>query len=177
MMKPLCRTCGRIDALLLTIGRGISWVYLLLMLVILAQVVLRYGFANGLVALEEMQWHLYAIGVMFGVSYAQVLDAQVRVDPIHGRLSANARRWIEVGGILLLALPFVLVVFIHSLDFVADAWRTSETSAAPLGLPARWAIKAVIPISFGLLVLALLTRLLVEVSGCPRSNAGHRDGG
>ena len=158
--------------MLCLIGRGLAWVYLVLMLVILAQVVMRYGFGHGLVALEELQWHLYAIGVMFGVSYAQVLDAQVRVDPIHGRLSARHQRWVEVLGILLLALPFVAVVFIHSLDFVADAWRTSETSSAPLGLPARWAIKAVIPISFGLLGLALISRLLRELAGGGKAVAG-----
>jgi len=168
-----CRLCDYADTLVRAIGRTLAWVYLLLMLAILVQVVLRYGFGNGLVALEELQWHLYAIGVMFGISYAQVLDAQVRVDPIYGRLSAGQRRWVEIIGILLLALPFVAVVFIHSLDFVADAWRTSETSAAPLGLPARWAIKAVIPVSFGLLGLALLSRLLRELVGGGRSAGGR----
>ena len=174
----ICRFCEHVDSLLTTIGRLMSWSALALMLVILLQVLMRYGFGNGLVALEELQWHLYAIGVMFGLSCAQALDAQVRVDPIYGRLSPAARRWIEVLGILLLALPFVLVVFVHSLDFVADAWRTSERSAAPLGLPARWLIKAVIPISFGLLALALLNRLLAELSGCRTQHpaGGHRDG-
>ena len=174
----LCCLCRHIDTLLIAIGRWAAWSALLLMGVILLQVVMRYGFGNGLVALEELQWHLYAIGVMFGLSYAQALDAQVRVDPIYGRLSPGAKRWIEVIGILLLALPFVLVVFIHSLDFVADAWRTSERSSAPLGLPARWLIKAVIPVSFGLLGLALVNRLLAELGGCRSDDArtGRSDG-
>ena len=60
---------------------------------------------------------------------------------------------------VIFVLPFVWVVFYHSLDFVADAWRTGERSDAPLGLPYRWAIKAVIPMSFGLLGLAALSRL------------------
>lgn len=151
---------ARVDAVIRVIGRVVAWSGLLLMLVILLQVLLRYGFGHGLVALEELQWHLYAVGVMFGVSYVEVLDAQVRVDPLRARLSPNACRWVELIGILLLALPFTLVVLWHSLDFVADAWRTGERSAAPLGLPARWAIKAVIPVSFALLGLALVNRLL-----------------
>jgi len=176
--RPICRLCLRIDHLLVGIGRLMAWSALLLMAVILLQVVLRYGFGNGLVALEELQWHLYAIGVMFGLSYAQALDAQVRVDLIHDRLSSRAKRRVEVIGILLLALPFVLVVFIHSLDFVADAWRTSERSSAPLGLPARWLIKAVIPVSFGLLGLALVNRLLAEFGCCRRADTetGRSDG-
>ena len=168
--------CDQVDGLIRGIGRWLAWVYLLLMAVILLQVVLRYGFGHGLVALEELQWHLYAIGVMFGVSYAQVLDAQVRVDPLRGRLSDNAKRWIEVLGILFLALPFVVVVQVHSMDFVADAWRTAERSAAPLGLPARWVIKAVIPVSFGLLGIALMIRLTRELFA-PHSVARGDDGG
>ena len=174
-LPGVAEVCDQIDGLIRGIGRGLAWVYLLLMLVILLQVVLRYGFGHGLVALEELQWHLYAIGVMFGVSYAQVLDAQVRVDPLRGRLSANSKRWIEVLGILFLALPFVVVVQVHSMDFVADAWRTAERSSAPLGLPARWAIKAVIPVSFGLLGIALMMRLMRELFA-PHSVSGSRDG-
>jgi TRAP-type mannitol/chloroaromatic compound transport system permease small subunit len=62
-----------------------------------------------------------------------------------------------------LLVPFIYIVFIHSLDFVADAWRINEHSDAPLGLPWRWAIKSVIPISFFMLTLATISRFLRDV--------------
>jgi TRAP-type mannitol/chloroaromatic compound transport system permease small subunit len=68
-----------------------------------------------------------------------------------------------VFGIIFLLFPFIYIVFIHSLDFVADAWRVNEHSDAPLGLPWRWAIKSVIPISFFMLALATFSRLLRDV--------------
>ena len=46
-------------------------------------------------------------------------------------------RIVEIIGIALFIAPFIFVVFYHSLDFVADSWRTSERSDAPLGLPFR----------------------------------------
>ena len=150
----------KIDDFVRAVGHLFCWANGLLVAVIILQVVLRYGFNNGLVIFEELQWHLYAIGVMFGISYAQVNDSHIRVDVLHMRLSGRTQRIIEIIGILFFILPFVWVIFYHSLDFVADAWRTNERSDAPLGLPARWAIKAVIPASFGLLGLAAISRLI-----------------
>lgn len=152
-----------LDRFIRAVGHAVCWANGLLVAVIIAQVVLRYGFANGLVALEELQWHLYAVGVMMGLSYAQVNDNHVRVDILYSRFSVRGKRVVEIVGIVLFVLPFIWVVFSHSLDFVADAWRTGERSDAPLGLPFRWAIKAVIPISFGMLALASLSRLIRDV--------------
>lgn len=152
-----------VDAFINRIGVVISWAYALLVAMIIVQVVLRYGFSRGLVVLEELQWHLYALGVMFGLAYGLVHNVHIRVDLIHMRLSSRSKHLIEIIGIVFLLLPFIAVVGIHSFDFVADSWRINEHSNAPTGLPWRWAIKSVIPISFGLLLLAALSRLLREI--------------
>lgn len=140
-------------------GYALCWVFALLIVVIILQVVLRYGFGHGLVMLEELQWHLYAVGVMFGVAYAQVQDAHVRVDLMHMRFSRRTQRLVEIVGIVVFLLPFVWVVFYSSIDFVAESYRVAERSDAPLGLPYRWLIKSTIPAAFGLLGLAALSRL------------------
>ncbi|MDV7340612.1 TRAP transporter small permease subunit [Terasakiella sp. A23] len=152
-----------IDTFIRYIGNGVCGINALLIAAIIGNVGLRYGFANGQIWLEELQWHFYAIGVMMGLSYAQVNDSHIRVDILHARFSDKTKRIIEIVGVILLVLPFIWVVFYHSLDFVSDAWRTNERSDAPLGLPFRWAIKAVIPLSFGLLGLAILSRLYRDI--------------
>jgi len=68
----------------------------------------------------------------------------------------------EIAGILLLAMPFLFVVFIHSLDFVAESWRINERSLAPAGLPWRWLIKSMIPVSVGLMMLTFINHLYRE---------------
>ena len=147
-----------IDAVIRGIGHVIMWTNLVLIAVIILQVILRYGFGRGLVILEELQWHLYALGIMFGASYALTLDSHIRVDIVHARLSEKWRyRW-DLFGIIFLLLPFAIVIFHQSLDFVHESWRVNERSDAPLGLPWRWAIKSVIPISFGLLIAATVGR-------------------
>ncbi len=149
-----------IDRFVLAIGRVLCWMNALLIVAIIVQVVLRYGFGTGDPKLEELQWHLYAAAVMFGLSYAQVTDSHIRVDVVAMRLSPNALRIWEIFGILVFVLPFIYVVFYHSLDFLAESWRLNERSDAPTGLPWRWAIKAVIPLSFALLALAVFARLV-----------------
>jgi TRAP-type mannitol/chloroaromatic compound transport system permease small subunit len=147
-----------IDAVIHGIGHVIMWTNLVLIAVIILQVILRYGFGRGLVILEELQWHLYALGIMFGASYALTLDSHIRVDIVHARLSEKWRyRW-DLFGIIFLLLPFAIMIFHQSLDFVQESWRVNERSDAPLGLPWRWAIKSVIPISFGLLIAATVAR-------------------
>lgn len=159
-----------IDLFIRKTGMIIAFTYVLLILVIIVQVTLRKGFSSGLIVLEELQWHLYAIGVMFGLAYAQVNNAHIRVDLFYGAFRARSKAWIEVLGLLFLVFPFIAVVFIHSLDFVYGAWEIGERSDSPSGLPYRWLIKAVIPASFFLLFLACLSRFIRDLTFLLRGN-------
>lgn len=153
-----------IDKQILNIGKLASWLYVLLIASIILQVTLRYGFSNGLVQLEELQWHFYGAAVMLGMSYAQVLDAHIRVDLLHMQMRRRKQAWVEILGICFLLMPFAVVIFLHSLDFVYESWRVNESSDAASGLPWRWLIKSVIPVSFVLLMLAAVSRLIRELT-------------
>jgi TRAP-type mannitol/chloroaromatic compound transport system permease small subunit len=135
------RPCRWLDGLIECAGRVACWLNGLLVLVILAQVVLRYAFAKSafaqrLVSLEELQWHLYSVAALFGLSYGLTRDAHVRLDLLHQRLSPRQKELVEVAGHLLLLLPLCAIVLHHGLDFTLNAWRTGERSPSPLGFPA-----------------------------------------
>jgi TRAP-type mannitol/chloroaromatic compound transport system permease small subunit len=153
-----------IDTFIRYVGHTLMWANVIVILVIILQVILRYGFGHGLVILEELQWHFYAVAFMFGLSYAVMTDSHVGMDLVYEKLSPKWQcRW-DIFGILFLLLPFACLIFYYSLDFVHEAWRLNERSVAPQGLPWRWAIKSVIPISFALLVLAAISRLIRTLS-------------
>lgn len=156
---PSVPLADKVDRFIQRIGLSVAWCYVLLVLVIILQVVLRKGFSNGLIVLEELQWHLYAVGVMFGLSYAQTTNSHIRVDLFYSHFRARTKHIIEILGILILVLPFVGIIFFHSIDFFLDSYRIGETSESPSGLPYRWAMKAVIPVTFFLLGLAMISRL------------------
>nr|VFJ59172.1 MAG: TRAP-type mannitol/chloroaromatic compound transport system, small permease component [Candidatus Kentron sp. DK] len=160
----LWRLTASVDALVHSAARILCWANALLIGVILVQVTLRYGFGQGQVFLEELQWHLFALAILFGVSFAQATDSHIRVDILAAGFSERTRRLLEIFGIMVFILPFTWVVFYHSLDFVAESWRLGEHSSAPSGLPWRWAIKAVIPAGFGLLGLVVLAQLARHIA-------------
>ncbi|NVK13194.1 MAG: TRAP transporter large permease subunit [Rhodobacteraceae bacterium] len=141
-------------------GNLVMWANLLLVLAIVSQVALRYLLNQNYPKLDEIQWHFYGLVTMIGISYALVTDSHVRVDVLHMQLSRRARRIIEVIGILTLLVPFIYLMIDQGYDYFYESWRVNERSDSPTGLPARWALKAVIPLSFVLLAAAALARLI-----------------
>jgi TRAP-type mannitol/chloroaromatic compound transport system permease small subunit len=96
---------------------------------------------------------------LLGLAYAYQADAHIRVDVLHERLSERAQAWIELYGILLFLLPFIILILIFSVPFVLVSVQLNEVSQAPGGLPFRWLIKAALPVGFSLLLLAAISRL------------------
>lgn len=152
------------DALIKRIGNMFSWVWVLLVAVIISNVVMRYVFNKGLVEFEEIQWHLYSIGWLVGLSYCFVADEHVRVDLLHDHMSLITQAWVEFLGMLLLLLPFIVLVVIYTVPFVLYSWELGEISDAPGGLPYRWAIKAMLLVGFSLLLLAFISRFSRVIS-------------
>ena len=52
---PLSRV---VDGWMIRIGKAVSWIWLILLGVIMLNVVMRYLFSEGRIELEELQWHL-----------------------------------------------------------------------------------------------------------------------
>ena len=142
------------------IGEVFSWMWLVLLAVIIGNVILRYVFSQGMIELEELQWYLYAAAWLVGLSYTFIGDGHVRVDVVHDRLSLRARMVLEFLGLTLLFLPFVGFVITYAIPFVDLSWQTNETSTSANGLPARWLIKGCLLFSFILLLLVGLARLI-----------------
>ena len=150
---------SRSDAGLARLAGFVSWIWLVLMAVIVSAVVLRFVFGIGRIELEELQWHLYAVGFLMGIVACAVRDRHVRVDVFRERMSARTRAWIDLYGILLLQLPFLALVGWSALPFVIDSFAVGERSSSAGGLPYRWILKASLPIAFALLFVAALSKL------------------
>lgn len=174
LQLPETALSRRLEPVIDLIGRAISWVWLALLLVIVLNVLLRYAFGEGRIEFEELQWHLYAVGFLVGLSYALQADAHVRVDVLHERLQPRTQAWIELYGIVLLLLPFIALILIFSVPFVTSSFAVSERSQAPGGLPLRWLIKAALPLGFALLLLATTARLSRVWAALFRSEDGAR---
>lgn len=157
-----------------TIGRIVMHVYGILVVVVCLQVILRYVFENGLVALEELEWHLWSVGFLFGLSYCVIHDSNIRMDLLYRKFSPLTRECLDAFALLFLVAPFIFIMIVHGLDFTASSWRLNERSDAPLGLPYRWLIKATIPIGMGIFGLAVIARVIRFVELLTRRNNGPK---
>ncbi len=143
---------GSIDGLNEWIGRAVSWLTLIMVLVTFLIVVLRYAFDLGWIALQESVTWMYALVFLLGSGYTLKHDAHVRVDILYQRCSRTTRAWIDLCGTLLLLLPVCGLILWSSWDYVANAWAMGEGSREAGGLPGLYVLKSAI-LALGLLLL------------------------
>src|SRR5215203_2259205 len=73
------------------IGRGVSWLSLAICILMAIDVLLRYAFSIGSVWAQELEWHLLAPLVLFGMTYALHKGDHVRVDVFYARYGPRAQ--------------------------------------------------------------------------------------
>ena len=175
---PRTRVSDLIEGTLKFISGFINWIWIVLVLVIVVNVVMRYAVGVNYVWVEELQWHMYAVGFMIGIGYAVMHDAHVRVDVLANTFSKRTRAVIELLGIALILLPLAYIIVTYAIPFVERSYIRNEGSSAPGGINNRWVIKSVIVIAFvylGLAAFARLTRVSAFLFGFPRARATAQD--
>ena len=178
LLLPHTRFSNIIETVTQRFGEWVSWIWILLLGVVVLNVVMRYLFGEGRIEFEEIQWHLYSIGFLMGLSYGVTTDSHIRVDLFREKMDARLQAWIELYGILLLLLPFISLVVIYAVPFVEYSITTAERSESPAGLSHRWLIKSMLLMGFiflGLATLARLSRLSCYLFGFPRQTREQGD--
>ena len=127
---------------------------LLMLINVFYDSIMRYFFSTGSIALQEMEWHLFAMVFLFGIAYALKEDGHVRVDVFYDRFPPRWKAIVNIAGAVLMLLPLSVLVIEGSVWYVQEAISTGEVSGDPGGLPYRWLIKLVIPASFVFLIVS-----------------------
>jgi TRAP-type mannitol/chloroaromatic compound transport system permease small subunit len=112
----------------------------------------RKIFQIPITPLQELEWHSFFALVFLSLGATLLADRHVRIDIVRARLPERVRIVVEIVGFFVALLPFCLAVIYFGGDAAMKAFATGEHSAAALGLPFRWIIKATVPIG-GLLLL------------------------
>lgn len=149
MLQTIEQFYQRINRIL---GRILAIVYLLMTLNVFIDVVMRYFFHNSSVGMQEMEWHLFSIIILFGVSVALLDEGHVRVDFLYDRFQIRTKAVINIIGTVFFLTPLACLVLFGSIDFVQDSYKIKEISENPGGLPYRYVVKGMIPVAFGMLI-------------------------
>ncbi len=138
------RAAGRAAAVIALIGRAVSWLTLVMVVLTFSVVVLRYGFNLGWIWLQEIIVYLHATVFMVAVAWVFQQDGHVRVDILYRDKSPRHKAWVNLLGTLLFLVPFSIFLLLISWEYVAASWAAMESSREAGGLPLVYLLKSLI---------------------------------
>jgi len=157
------KTLKVLDKFIDIIGYIAAFALILMLLNVAYDVVMRYFFKASSVGMQELEWHLFTIVFMFGISYALKENAHVRVDMFYDNMKPKKQAIINILGAILFMIPFSILIIKGGYSYAFESYSLGEISADPGGLTHRWIIKSAIAISFVFLIIATIAFVLHNI--------------
>lgn len=172
---PLRRMLRGIERGIECLGKVTAWLTLVLVLLVCADVAMRYVWHTGSIAQQELQWHLLAVIAMISAAFTFQQGDHVRVDVVYQHYPRRVQMIFDIAVNLAIVLPAMLFLAWISIGFVEQSWSLREGSSDPGGLPARYVIKAFLPLGFLLVALQGGARGLLDLSALLIDNGKTRE--
>lgn len=145
------------------VGRWVAWLVLVAVLISAANAVTRKLFDWSSNALLEIQWYLFAAVFMLAAGYTLLRQEHVKIDVVSGRFSKRTQIWIDIVGICVFLLPFIVYVIVLSMPLVTGAYVSGEVSSNAGGL-IRWPVFALLPAGLLLLGIQGVSELIKRIA-------------
>jgi TRAP-type mannitol/chloroaromatic compound transport system permease small subunit len=165
-----------IDRVTAFLGRSVSWLILLAILVSSGNAIVRKAFDISSNAWLELQWYLFGWAFLVAASYTLQRNEHIRIDIVSNALSKKARHWIDILGHVFMLLPFTVLMIYLSWPFFFRTWRSAEMSGSAGGLiiwPGRLAILAGFILLFFQAVSELIKRVAILREVVPDPSPDH----
>jgi len=150
------------------VGRTFAWLSLAAVLICFTVVVQRYVFSVTYLWMQDL--YVWVAGVMFMAvaGYALLHDQHVRVDLFYRAAPLRRKAILDLIGVFVFLVPFCVVVWAWSFEYVMRSWRLGEPSANPGGMPGLYVLKSFILIFVVLVLLqglAMAARSVLVLAG------------
>ena len=162
-MTPLLKLSKAIDATNEFVGRWISWLVLAAVLVSAINAIVRKAFNMSSNAFLEIQWYFFAAIFLLAAGYTMLRQEHVKIDVVVGHFSKRTQIKVEIFGILVFLMPFVVAVVYLVWPLVTKAYVSGEMSSNAGGL-IRWPVFALVPVGFTLLGLQGISELIKRIA-------------
>lgn len=173
-MKP-CNTCLIfIEKINNWIGKSCSWIILVLMLLTVLEVIMRKAFNSPTIWSFEVCTQLFALNFMIAAPFTLLQEGHVSVDIFRDRLSKKRRAILDITCYLLFFFPFTIVMVWKGYEYAQMSWATRETSWSVFA-PPLYPIKAIIPLTFMLLILQGIAVVIKRVKILQQSEGVAND--
>ncbi len=151
-----------LDKVIKYIAKFTAFILAVLVVLIVYDASARYLFSHGSTALQELEWHLFDVVILFGIAYTMKEDAHVRVDIFYASFSVKTKVIINMIASLFFILPVSFLIIYIGLDFVAMSFSQHEASCDPGGLEYRFLVKSLMPLAFLFLSLQALKDIKIN---------------
>lgn len=159
-MNALTRLAGWIDTLNEHVGRVVSLLALLMVLVQFIVVLQRYVFGIGSIWMQESIVYMHSFLFMLVAGYTLLHNGHVRVDVFYRTMSPRSKAWVDLLGTIFLIWPLCYLIFKVSLPYVEASWAVREGSRETSGIQGVFILKSVILAFVVLLALQSLSLLI-----------------
>jgi len=162
-MSALLALSRGIDRFNEVIGKAVSWLILLAILVSAGNAVIRKVFNSSSNAWLELQWYLFGAAFLLAAAYTLRQNEHIRIDIVYGALSRRKQHWIDLLGHLFFLMPFVILMISYFIPYVALSFRSGEMSSSSGGL-IIWPAKALLLVGFVLLGLQGISEIIKKIA-------------
>ncbi|MFY7959157.1 MAG: TRAP transporter small permease subunit [Elsteraceae bacterium] len=145
------------------VGKYVSWLILLAVIIAAGNATVRYIFSTSSNAWLEVQWYLFSAVFLLCAGYTLLRNEHVRIDVVTGRFTRRTQVMIELFGTVFFLMPMALIIMWLSWPLVVEAYVRHEISGDAGGL-LRWPVKLLIPVGFALLVLQGVSQFIKLVA-------------
>ena len=152
-----------IDGVNTRIGRWLSWLILVAVIISATNAIIRKLFDTSSNAWLEMQWVLFGAVFLLCTPWTLLSNEHIRIDIVSNLFKKRTRDWIDVFGHVVFLLPFTIVMLIVSIPFARTSFLLNEQSANAGGLP-QWPAKMLIPLGFALLFFQAISELIKRLA-------------
>ncbi|NOQ31533.1 MAG: TRAP transporter small permease subunit [Helicobacteraceae bacterium] len=151
------------DRLIKTASFLSSFSLVLLVVLVVYDALMRYFFSQGSIAIQEFQWHLFDVVILFSIAYTMHHNAHVRVDIFYDNFSQRVKNIINLASLILFITPLSLLIIYVGFEFVSISFSQMECSSNPGGLSYRYIVKALMPIAFIFVLLQSVREILINI--------------
>ena len=146
-MAGLLALSRLIDTVNEAIGKWVSWLILIAVLVSAGNAIVRKSFNMSSNAWLEAQWYLFGGAFLLAAAYTLKQNEHIRIDIVYGMFSRRTQHWIDLLGHVFFLMPFVILMTVYFSEYVELSYRTGEMSSSAGGL-ILWPAKALLLIGF-----------------------------
>ncbi len=161
-MQFLLRISSVIDRVTALLGRSVSWLILVAVLVSAANAAVRKAFDISSNAWLELQWYLYGAAFMLAAAYTLQRNEHVRIDILTQTFSKRTRDWIDLFGHVFFLAPFVFLMAYLSWPFFLRSFLSGEMSTNAGGL-IMWPSKGLVFAGFAVLCAQAISEIIKRI--------------